>query len=312
MRIWNTGETDNPDPFATWVDNLAQAFVRLESETSGEGPFAAAIEQADGGPILISRVSATPNWVHRRRKHIGQANDDVVFVNLQTFGAGLTRQHGRDVRTVPFDIAIADTLHPFDIGHAGRFSLYSITVPRRLMPADLLAQGRLPLSKSDIGRDLARMIANYAALALDPRAHPQANRVFGGHIVDLLQIAVTEMRGADANIGRVRVDFDLITDFIRQNSRDPCLSAAAVARAFAVSERHVHKLFAQSGQKFSDYVCVLRLEHCALALGQAAGRSRSIAEIAFEAGFSDLSYFNRRFKAWFGATPSTYRHDKHR
>lgn len=35
--------------------------------------------------------------------------------------------------------------------------------------------------------------------------------------------------------------------------------------------------------------------------------SRSIASVAFDAGFGDLSYFNRAFKRRYGATPSEIR-----
>ncbi|MDW4800082.1 helix-turn-helix domain-containing protein [Escherichia coli] len=34
---------------------------------------------------------------------------------------------------------------------------------------------------------------------------------------------------------------------------------------------------------------------------------RSISAVAFEAGFGDLSYFNRTFRRHFGATPSEIR-----
>jgi AraC-like DNA-binding protein len=34
---------------------------------------------------------------------------------------------------------------------------------------------------------------------------------------------------------------------------------------------------------------------------------RSISAVAFEAGFGDLSYFNRTFRRRFGATPSDVR-----
>jgi AraC-like DNA-binding protein len=309
VRSWNACDPLNPDPFSTWIDNLAQAFVRLESELLDESPFVGAIQQSETGPIRISRVTASPNSVHRRRKHINEANDDVVFVNLQTFGIGVTRQHGREIRTAPFDIATADTMYPFDIGHASRFSLFSITVPRRDMPIDLLKEGCLHLSQSRIGRDIARMIANYSALTLDPQSNAAAGEIFGKHIIDLLTIAVSERRGWDAAARKVEIDIELLQDFVRQNFRDPCLSAASVAGAFGISERYVHKLFAKAGQTFSEYVCAIRLEQCALALGDAAWRSRSIADIAYEAGFSDLSYFNRRFKSRFGDTPSAHRRD---
>ena len=49
-------------------------------------------------------------------------------------------------------------------------------------------------------------------------------------------------------------------------------------------------------------------------LGRATGllldprwRDRKIADIAIEAGFSDLSYFNRAFRRRYGATPSAIR-----
>jgi AraC-like DNA-binding protein len=36
-------------------------------------------------------------------------------------------------------------------------------------------------------------------------------------------------------------------------------------------------------------------------------RHRKVADIAAEAGFNDLSYFNRAFRRHFGATPSDIR-----
>jgi AraC-like DNA-binding protein len=35
---------------------------------------------------------------------------------------------------------------------------------------------------------------------------------------------------------------------------------------------------------------------------------RSISAVAYEAGFGDLSYFNRTFRRRYGATPSDVRH----
>jgi AraC-like DNA-binding protein len=36
--------------------------------------------------------------------------------------------------------------------------------------------------------------------------------------------------------------------------------------------------------------------------------TQSIAEIALDCGFNDISYFNRRFRARYRATPSEVRH----
>jgi AraC-like DNA-binding protein len=37
---------------------------------------------------------------------------------------------------------------------------------------------------------------------------------------------------------------------------------------------------------------------------------RSIASIAFDVGFGDLSYFNRTFKRFYGASPSEIRRSR--
>ena len=39
--------------------------------------------------------------------------------------------------------------------------------------------------------------------------------------------------------------------------------------------------------------------------------NQSIASLAFEVGFGDLSYFNRAFKRFYGATPSEVRGNRH-
>ncbi|MEQ8696746.1 MAG: helix-turn-helix transcriptional regulator, partial [Bauldia litoralis] len=98
--------------------------------------------------------------------------------------------------------------------------------------------------------------------------------------------------------------------FIEDRLDDPGLSVARAAAHLGVSKRYVHRLCEPTGRSFSEHVTDRRLER-ALALLTAstpAGRTRpAIAEIAYACGFSDLSHFNRRFKARFGATPREVR-----
>lgn len=297
MRQWSTAGISNADPFGSWRDDLAQAFVRLEPRRLGDAPFAGRIAKAEGGPVQVSRVDASAHAISRRREHIARARDDVAFVNLQLAGIGLTRQHGREVRSVPFDVALADTAYPFEIAHGRAFSLYSITVPRAVVPAGLMRTGHLRLSASATGRRLAALIGGYAELALD--ADAGAGALYGRHILDLLDIACRPGEAAMEAGDRA----GLLRDYVAGNFRDPTLSARSVAAAFGISERYVHKLFARGGESFSDVMRAIRLDACARDL---AG-GRPIGAIAYEAGFSDLSYFNRTFRARFGETPSAWR-----
>jgi AraC-like DNA-binding protein len=74
-----------------------------------------------------------------------------------------------------------------------------------------------------------------------------------------------------------------------------------------VTPRYVHLLLEESGQSFTYHVLEQRLEKAVALLRDPRMRRRKIADIAAEAGFTDLSYFNRAFRRKYGATPSDIR-----
>jgi AraC-like DNA-binding protein len=83
------------------------------------------------------------------------------------------------------------------------------------------------------------------------------------------------------------------------------LTLAALAREAATSPYHFLRIFRQLvGMTPHQYILRTRLTHVALRLR----RSREpVAAIAFNAGFNDLSTFNRRFRRLLGVSPTAYR-----
>ena len=78
--------------------------------------------------------------------------------------------------------------------------------------------------------------------------------------------------------------------------------AAAMA---GLSKPQFHTVFKKAtGMTLVNYVTQVRLTHAVRLLRET---DRSIAEIALEVGFSDQSYFDRRFRRRFGRTPRQYR-----
>jgi AraC-like DNA-binding protein len=94
---------------------------------------------------------------------------------------------------------------------------------------------------------------------------------------------------------------------IERRSGDPGLSAVTIALLLGVTPRYVHLLLEQTGKSFTHHVLEQRLEKATVLLRDPRSRHRKIADIATEAGFNDLSYFNRSFRRHFGATPSDIR-----
>jgi AraC-like DNA-binding protein len=96
-------------------------------------------------------------------------------------------------------------------------------------------------------------------------------------------------------------------EHIATRFRDPALSVAAVAISQGISARYLQGLLEMSGRSFTERVTELRLQRALALLTEADECPRRISDIALEAGFSDISHFNRLFRARFGDTPSAVR-----
>jgi AraC-like DNA-binding protein len=103
-----------------------------------------------------------------------------------------------------------------------------------------------------------------------------------------------------------------ILRIIESQGNDPDLSAASVAALLGITPRYVHLLLEETGRSFTHHVLERRLKTAAALLRDPQWRHRKIADIAAEAGFTDLSYFNRAFQRRFGATPSASREAAYR
>jgi AraC-like DNA-binding protein len=74
-----------------------------------------------------------------------------------------------------------------------------------------------------------------------------------------------------------------------------------------MSPRYVQRLFENEGKTFTQFVCDRRLDDACRMLASWRFDHKRIADVAFEAGFSDPSYFNRAFRRRFGSSPSELR-----
>ena len=129
------------------------------------------------------------------------------------------------------------------------------------------------------------------------------------HIVDLTVLAAT----ARCSIGESSASAVVATrqaaalDYIASHFSDPELSLAKVAQSLSISPRYLQRLLESSGTSFTARVTELRLKHAFMLLtGQGKGDTR-ISDVALQAGFSDISHFNRLFRSRFGDTPKGVR-----
>jgi AraC-like DNA-binding protein len=162
------------------------------------------------------------------------------------------------------------------------------------------------------GTGMLNLLRGYAdALFDDPMlGAPDVRQLLVTQLCDLVAVtlgatrdaaAVAEGRGIRA--ARLRA----IKSDIEAHLTLADLSPAVVAKRQRISESYIRKLFEGEGTSFSEFVLTRRLFRVHRLLMDPRRVNQSIASLAFEVGFGDLSYFNRAFKRFYGATPSEIR-----
>jgi AraC family transcriptional regulator, positive regulator of tynA and feaB len=307
LMEWSTKSPRPGQPFGSWADDLAAAFVRLEPRRITEQIFEGTISRVDAAPIQVSLVTATRHTVLRLASHIALSTDDICFVNLQLEGLGRTTQRGYEQISAPGDLALADTTEPFEIANSHDFKLFCFAIPRPLLPKGLLDRPRLGLSRTETGRALSRTLAGYAELCLSDRQHPRTSALVGAHVIDLISHAPEILSDRPVERVHIPVLLSMMIDHIDRHSDDPELGAATLAARFRCSERYVHRLFASTGRSVGEHVNERRIAACTRKLLDRNSTHQTISEIAFAAGFRDISHFNRLFKRCNGLAPREFR-----
>jgi AraC family transcriptional regulator, positive regulator of tynA and feaB len=305
LMEWSTKPQRADQSFGSWADDLAAAFVRLEPRKITDQLFEGSITRVDAAPIRISLVTATQHTVFRLASHIASSADDLCFINLQLEGLGRTTQRGHEQISAPGDLTLVDTTEPFQIFNGHNFKLFCFAVPRRLLPKGLLDRPRLNLSTTEAGRALSQTLVGYAHLCMS--GLPETSALVGTHVVDLISHAPEILADLPAESVHVPALLSMMLDHIERRSDDPELGAAKLATRFRCSERYVHRLFARTGRSVGEHLNERRIAACTRGLLDQSSSHKTVAEIAFAAGFRDISHFNRLFKRCHGLAPREFR-----
>jgi AraC-like DNA-binding protein len=186
------------------------------------------------------------------------------------------------------------------------------------VPRSALAAG-VPSVEDHIGRLIParsgalRLLVGYASAlwSLDQVTMPaQTSRFVVDHLHDLFGLAL-EARGDSPEIVTLRgaraARLKAVKDAIERRVGPYDFTIDDVAADVGVSPRYVRKLLEAEDVSFSGYVIERRLERARGLLESPRGRGLTIATIAYDVGFGDLSYFNRAFRRRFECTPSEVR-----
>lgn len=151
------------------------------------------------------------------------------------------------------------------------------------------------------------LLRSYVATLPDRIEDPQLGRLAATHVYDLLTLAIGATDEGRELANRRGVRAARMKNIQAELLRDATVQIDQVAARQGISVRYIQMLFEEQGTTFSEFVAERRLESSYRMLTSPRFAAWSIAAIALEAGFGDLSHFNRRFKRRYLMTPTDAR-----
>jgi len=264
--------------------------------------------------ILESEFSA---GARVRTREIIKGSEDVFFLLIQKTDGYHCEQLGNQIQLDRGEATLFRGDEPSRTGSHNDFSAVSVVVPKAEFEARGIHLGdavlqRLPSSNEALGL-LQRYLRSLGKRGIDSTVEfgvsTLAREMVRQHIFDLAALILFR-NGAvgESNLGAVAAArLQAALDYITAHFNDPQLSFERVARSQGISVPYLRDLMGASGRSYTDVVGELRLQKAFDELTTGEPDGRTILQIALATGFSDISHFNRRFRARFGDTPSGVR-----
>jgi AraC-like DNA-binding protein len=294
--------------FAFYREVLCSDFMQLRAERDAEGPYRARIVYETFGRVVAIRTTLPRHRVVRDSREMARTSQEHLFVHMLR-GGGIEHDHrGVPDRATAGQMVLSDSTRSLHAMIPDRLETVTLALPR----ADLLARAPGFQDRIGVALDLSRGApALLRAFVRAVTRHSgelegSARDRVGEQLCDLLAAAygaTADERPRSLSTARHQA----ILAHIDAHLTDPELGAASVAARFGLSARYVSKLFEAGGVTLGETVTARRIGLAAAILGDPGARGRTVAEIAYACGFSDLTTFNRRFRHAFGVTPREFR-----
>jgi AraC-like DNA-binding protein len=309
---FSTDGMSEQDALPHWRELYGRFILKLDIRPVGGHPFRQTTRLQALPDLNIARGVTSAISAHRTQTLTADGNDDFLFiVNLN--GQSVLSCPGREL---DLNAGQATLISNANVG-SGLFpramDYLAVRIPRSVLADRIKGPEGAMLRMVAEDNSALRLLVDYVATGMDAHSplNPGLQPAFATHVHDLVALALgaTTRDGAMLAQGRgVRAArLAAIKADILAHLREEGLSVQDIARRHGVTPRYVQLLFDTDGQTFSEFVVEQRLVRARQMLTEERFAGWTISAIAYEVGFSNLSYFNRTFLRRYSATPSDVR-----
>lgn len=296
------------DRVAMFCEGFARQVLRLEVEPQAEALFHAKMSICRLPGLLYVSQKFSPVAINRTKELVQDGDDR--FVMFFADSPIHVRHAGHDCELNPGSAVAKLHAVPGGVTLSAGGEFASLIVPAAALSMFREKEDSLgrPLSTHLPALHLLRSYLEGLGRVTLAGA-PDTERLAATHVYDLVALvlgATREAKEIAKGRGVAAAHLQLIKRYVAENL-GKALPLGSVAARHRITPRYVQKLFEREGVSFTEFVRDQRLESAHRKMASPRFAHMNIAEIAYAAGFNDLSHFNRSFRARYGATPSDVR-----
>ena len=280
-----------------WERHNAAALIGLTCLVPANVPFRARETNLQLDRLHLARVQGTPHAVLRDEAMVSRRPGDSIVVYAALRGEAVWEHAGSRRIVRPGQLLVCDVDRPFLRGFGHGLEELAVKV-RRDAFTELTGMATVvsPLFLDAAGagaNPYARALVRLVGRAVGRSAVPADERT----ILELVSVLATGGR-----VGLPVAHRAAARAFIDDHLTDPSLSAADVANGAGISERHLSRLFAESGASIPEHILARRLDLAHTVLRRPDTRDLRVVDVAARCGFTSTAYFSETFKRRFGST----------
>jgi AraC family transcriptional regulator, positive regulator of tynA and feaB len=309
--LFSTRDAHPRERFDYWHEVARRNIVYHDVQPDNRLQFEAEMEAGVLADVGFVRCTHSPLTISRTADHIARANTDDLFLCRQIAGTLALEQEGREAVLEAGDLTLIDPMLPYSGTFPSRSDLLILKLPRADLEArigNIRRMVALAMKPLDPETSLASSFLGMLPAHVGKMNHV-AEEVVKHQTIDLIALSLGNMIQRDKpRISSARGLVLLkVRAVIETRLSDPALDGKAVAAAAGVSVRYANSVLAEEGTSIARYIRERRLARCQRALEDPKQAHRSLSEIAYGWGFSDMTHFGRSFRKAYGILPSVYR-----
>jgi AraC-like DNA-binding protein len=268
------------------------------------------MELSEFGPAAhVLRNTGTGVHIVRGPAQVRRGAPEQTAIGVQLRGHALLRTLGSESVTNAGHLHLVDVTSPYSYRQFGDSNHKVLLIDNKQLglPVDVIRTALPKLQGSPI-YDLVR--AHVARLGDAPDLSAATRELVGLASLQLIRALISSTTDCTQQREALNATLQLrIVMYLDANLHDHGLTPDSVASAHNISTRHLFAIWRRANHdlSLSQWIISRRLKRAEVQLSEINPATTTIARIAHECGFTDMSHFSRRFREAYGMSPREWR-----